>query len=267
MLLTGLHASMRESAFDTALRVPVPPDAVGADWWAGQESGDNREGWEDSAASMSHAGGVAEQPIGEAAVEEDESVYLHENRVALNIAGLPVDNSNASCAGSLAVTDTRLVWIPENESQLDAAFSMRVRDIALHALARDADSFDQPCIVCQVLGHPPSRFENSHTNAGKAALAQSDGEDRGDDDADDVEPSFELRLIPSDDTRLHFVYDAITTVAELNPDTDVSDADEHVESAEEGGEDDSEGDDDVIDWDSKLVGHVPSGTDQDDDPV
>jgi len=171
--------------------------------------------------------------------EMDESTLMEDEekqRVELNTelrAGSPPRSLGV---GELSVTTRRLLWQGQS-----ALYAVWLKDIAMHAIARDESAFDKPCLYCQVRGEPP----------------QLDGESEGAREADEEEEkeeeeeaTFEMRVLPATEGSLDDLYRAVTAVAEMNP-----------SESESGSED--EGGSDGVDWDAKLV--APSDEDEDED--
>ena len=200
--------------------------------------------------------------------EEVKNSFLRESGISLYIG----EQRNVGENGQMIVSATRLIWSKSDNADA-RVLALNVKDIAIHAIARGAG-----CILCQALGEPPTAsggFDqclkeqkkngdqsdtNGHENWGCAAHDGQQDEDDENDEEETSEQSFELRIVPSDASRLKAIYDAITSAAEINPDS--GDEDNDDDEYEEGGNDNDDDNDGVPDWDSKLVDNVQqlSGT-------
>eukprot|EP01068_Selenidium_serpulae_P005060 Selendium_serpulae@DN3853_c0_g1_i1.p1 len=127
-----------------------------------------------------------------------DPLLLDDEQVTLTVkgCGLAVDSQATGTSpattwpGDLFVTTKRLVWLAKNEVEMGLGCDFQ--SIGLHALSRDAASFPQPCIYCQVasagalhaaLGLPaPLRVANrsaATTATGGDTTTGDDGEEEG----------------------------------------------------------------------------------------
>ena len=113
-------------------------------------------------------------------------------------------NSTSAGKGKLFITTQRLAWLPDApESQ---GYAIEYPNIALHAVCRDPDAFELPCIFCQ--------------------LNIQDCEDESATDAENATVISELRLVPANATSLDAIFAAMSACAELHPDPAMEDDDE-----------------------------------------
>mmetsp|Transcript_17044 Transcript_17044/g.47600 ORF Transcript_17044/g.47600 Transcript_17044/m.47600 type:complete len:232 (-) Transcript_17044:664-1359(-) len=121
---------------------------------------------------------------------------------------LLVDGTRSEGVGTIHLTTRRVVWI----SQADQArgFAVGYRTIMVHAVSRDLENFDQPCIFLQL----DSGFED--------AGGEDEEEEGGDSEAGEVS---ELRIVLTDPDQLEAVFEAMSECAALNPDSDMEEDD------------------------------------------
>lgn len=131
---------------------------------------------------------------------EGEVVRHEEPNTQLVLGSTPVAGQ-----GKLYITTARLAWVPDAEG--GQGFAVQYPDIVLHAICRDPEAYDKPCIFAQ--------------------LATED--DAGDDDAS--EAISELRLVPSDAAALDAIFEAMSACAELHPDAAMDDGDDDDDAA------------------------------------
>lgn len=149
---------------------------------------------EDGVASSSVVTPLAPGAAGALALFEGEVVRLEEPGTQLVLGGA------AAGPGKLFVTTQRLAWMPDAPG--GQGFAIRYPDIVLHAVCRDADAYDAPCIFCQ--------------------LNSGDADDDMAGDAGDASAS-ELRLVPANAAALDTIFEAMSACAELHPDAAADD--------------------------------------------
>ena len=135
---------------------------------------------------------------------EGEVVRHEEPNTQLVLGSAPVAGQ-----GKLYITTSRLAWVPDAEG--GQGFAVQYPDIVLHAICRDPEAYDKPCIFAQLATE----------------------EDAGDDDA--AEAISELRLVPSDAAALDAIFEAMSACAELHPDAAMDDGEDDDDSAMMGG--------------------------------
>jgi len=133
------------------------------------------------------------QPFG--GVEGDEIVLYTLEAVECHVSREAEDEENAReflGGGYLTVTSRRVLWDGGAEG-----FSLEMRLIGLHAVARDPTAVPAPCLYAQILldSFPPGNH-----------------------------PS-ELFLVPRDPESLNDIFEAFSRSAALNPDVETADDD------------------------------------------
>ncbi|KAG2426856.1 hypothetical protein HYH02_014709 [Chlamydomonas schloesseri] len=117
------------------------------------------------------------------------------------------DDLNAG-KGVLHLTTRRVVWV--SSSSGGPAFALRYPQIVMHAVSRDPSSYAKPCIYLQL-------------DEGSEDMAMGGGDDEeggeGEEDAGDV--SAEVRLVPSDESKVDDMFKVLCDCAALNPDSEV----------------------------------------------
>ena len=97
------------------------------------------------------------------------------------------------------------MWI--NQEDQSQAFAVGYRAIMVHAVSRDPQAFDMPCIFVQL----DSDFDEAPND---------DDNEIEDGAAEDVS---ELRLAPADPDEVESIFQAMSDCAAMNPDSDVDD--------------------------------------------
>jgi hypothetical protein len=113
--------------------------------------------------------------------------------------------SKSAGTGTLFVTTERLAWVPQ--SAPGQGFVLLWPDIVLHAICRDPEAYDKPCVFCQLA--------SSDEDADAEGVSVS--ADAG---------SSEVRLVPADTGALETIFEAMSACAELHPDMEDDDDDE-----------------------------------------
>lgn len=111
-------------------------------------------------------------------------------------------NSSTAGLGRLFVTTHRLAWVPDAAAA--QGFAIEYPNIVLHAVCRDSDAYDAPCIFCQ-LATDSGVDEDDMEGAGGSTEAQ------------------ELRLVPDNALALDAIFEAMSACAELHPDAGMDD--------------------------------------------
>mmetsp|Transcript_42580 Transcript_42580/g.109006 ORF Transcript_42580/g.109006 Transcript_42580/m.109006 type:complete len:224 (-) Transcript_42580:473-1144(-) len=159
-------------------------------------------------AGLDHGASTPFSPLSSAAAtaaiagqfaSEDETVHKSVGDVTLLIGA-----SRDEGVGNLLITTKRLLWTSNTDQS--KAFSVGYKAIIVHAISRDVQSFDRPCIYVQ--------------------LDEEYGDDQGDDDEEEgagESAVSELRLAPADPDHLEHIFQAMSECAAMNPDSDMDD--------------------------------------------
>ncbi|KAL1337771.1 hypothetical protein AAHE18_10G162600 [Arachis hypogaea] len=122
-----------------------------------------------------------------------------------------------------------MIWLSDVDNT--KGYAIDFLSISLHAVSRDPDAYPHPCLYTQI-----------DTNAEEDGSENSDSESS---DIQDLSRITEMRLIPSDPSQLDTLFQVFCECAELNPEPNDEEGEEHdwVFSADqmEGEEEEEEG--------------------------
>jgi nucleotide-sensitive chloride channel 1A len=109
--------------------------------------------------------------------------------------------------GTLYITTKRLIWLSDVDKQ--KGYAVDFLSISLHAVSRDPDAYQLPCIYAQIEtvesdGYGDELEDQNSTNGENLDLSQVT----------------EIRLVPSDPSTLDDIFKVLCTCAELNPEPD-----------------------------------------------
>ena len=151
-------------------------------------------------------------------LRESEEVERVFERVELAFHTAKIESS----AVTLYVTTQRLILLLEDKPGVVYDFDPQY--IVLHAVTRDADCYPKPCIYCQL-----DNYNDFSDNNDDDDDEEDDNEDANDDSNDkksskkhavdySLNPS-EMFLVPSDESDITTLFDALSRLAFLNPDS------------------------------------------------
>ncbi|XLS77897.1 hypothetical protein HN51_062122 [Arachis hypogaea] len=150
--------------------------------------------------------------------ENGEELMHMQRGVDLVLANLPPISSGT-------------LYITTNDVDNTKGYAVDFLSISLHAVSRDPDAYPHPCLYTQI-----------DINAEEDGSENSDSESS---DIQDLSRITEMRLIPSDPTQLDTLFQVFCECAELNPEPNDEEGEEHdwVFSADqmEGEEEEEEG--------------------------
>ncbi|XP_057740755.1 chloride conductance regulatory protein ICln-like isoform X1 [Arachis stenosperma] len=156
--------------------------------------------------------------------ENGEELMHMQRGVDLVLANLPPISS-----GTLYITTKQVIWLSDVDNT--KGYAIDFLSISLHAVSRDPDAYPYPCLYTQI-----------DTNAEEDGSESSDSESS---DIQDLSRITEMRLIPSDPSQLDTLFQVFCECAELNPEPNDEEGEEHdwVFSADqmEGEEEEEEG--------------------------
>lgn len=109
--------------------------------------------------------------------------------------------------GVLHVTTRRLVWFGDD----GAGFEVPFQALTMHAVSTDTSEGFKPCIYAQVEGLVPEGFGENDDDENE------DDDEDGDDEFDDTT---ELRLAPTDSSKLNDLFKTLCECAAMNPDSE-----------------------------------------------
>ncbi|XP_028786243.1 chloride conductance regulatory protein ICln isoform X2 [Neltuma alba] len=113
--------------------------------------------------------------------------------------------------GTLYVSNKKLIWL----SDVDEAkgYAVDFLSVSLHAVSRDPEAYPIPCIYTQIETEPDGD--------------ESDNSDSESNDTLDLSRIREMRLIPSDPNQLDSLFEIFCECAELNPEPNDEEGEEH----------------------------------------
>lgn len=166
-------------------------------------------------------GDGAGQPVLNA--DNGEELMHVESGVAIVLGNHPPESP-----GTLFISTKQVIWL----SDVDRAkgYAVDFLSVSLHAVSRDPEAYSSPCIYTQI-----ETEEND---------ADSEGSDSECDGTLDLSKITEMRLVPSDPSQLETLFEMFCGCAELNPEPNDEEEEEHnwIFSADQM-EDDATGED------------------------
>ena len=109
--------------------------------------------------------------------------------------------------GVLHVTTRRLVWFGDD----GAGFEVPFQALTMHAVSTDTSEGFKPCIYAQVEGLVPEGFGENDDD---------ENEDDDEDGDDEFGDTTELRLAPTDSSKLNDLFKTLCECAAMNPDSE-----------------------------------------------
>jgi hypothetical protein len=166
------------------------------------------------------------------------------------------DEEDALKYGTLVITNRRLLLVhgglddESSSGETSDVFSVATRQIVLHGISTDVNSFPKPCMYCQLDGDNEGENDGFTGVGGASAYFQSQGgaseSGSGDDedsevdeeDEEESENGFEeLYIVPRSEDKLSEMFDALSKSALENPDEDDESDDDLVNEDEDEAED------------------------------
>ncbi|KAK9143368.1 hypothetical protein Syun_012768 [Stephania yunnanensis] len=148
--------------------------------------------------------GVGE-PVLDTANEED---LMHvQPGVAIVLGARPPESP-----GTLYISNKQVVWLSDVDKE--RGYAVDFLAISLHAVSRDPEAYPSPCIYAQIETGADEDVDS----------ADSDAECN---ESLDVSQITEMRLVPSDHSQLEALFDIFCECAELNPEPDEEQEEEH----------------------------------------
>ncbi|EAL65434.1 hypothetical protein DDB_G0284021 [Dictyostelium discoideum AX4] len=139
---------------------------------------------------------------------EDEEVFFDLDNTTLYIG------SQSLGEGHIYVTNKNVHWISKNNI---TKYTFNFYSIGLNAVFSKTDEFPSS-VYCQVDEIVTVAENNENSDKIKDEEDQDEDEENSGDVDDDVYT--EIRFIPSDDSKIHSIYDALCKGALLNPDSE-----------------------------------------------
>ncbi|KAF7836379.1 chloride conductance regulatory protein ICln [Senna tora] len=113
--------------------------------------------------------------------------------------------------GTLYISTKQLIWLSDVDK--DKSYAVDFLSLSLHAVSRDPEAYPVPCIYTQI--------------ESEADEDESDNSDSECNDTLDLSKIREMRLVPSDPTQLDTLFEIFCECAELNPEPNDEDGEEH----------------------------------------
>ncbi|XP_061359400.1 chloride conductance regulatory protein ICln isoform X2 [Gastrolobium bilobum] len=114
--------------------------------------------------------------------------------------------------GTLYITTKQIIWLSDVDNT--KGYAVDFLSISLHAVSRDPEAYPVPCLYTQI--ETEADDEDNSDN--------SDSECNGVQDLSNIR---EMRLVPSDPTQLDAMFEVFCECAELNPEPNDEEGEEH----------------------------------------
>ncbi|KAF7824935.1 chloride conductance regulatory protein ICln [Senna tora] len=115
--------------------------------------------------------------------------------------------------GTLYISTRQVIWLSDVDK--DKGYAVDFLSMSLHAVSRDPEAYPVPCIYALVF------IET------EADQDESDNSDSEHNDTLDLSKIREMRLIPSDPSQLDTLFETFCECAELNPEPNDEEGEEH----------------------------------------
>ncbi|KAF9617808.1 hypothetical protein IFM89_038990 [Coptis chinensis] len=132
--------------------------------------------------------------------------------VQSNVSIVLGNNPAPDSPGTLYISTKKMVWLSDVDKE--KGYAVDFLSISLHATSRDPETFPSPCIYAQI-----------ETEAGEDD--ESEGSDSEGNETMDLSKITDMRLVPSDPNVLDALFDFFCECAELNPEPNEEQEEEH----------------------------------------
>ncbi|TKY68030.1 Chloride conductance regulatory protein ICln [Spatholobus suberectus] len=112
--------------------------------------------------------------------------------------------------GTLYITTKQVIWVSDVDKT--KGYAVDFLSISLHAISRDPDAYPLPCLYTQI---DTEEADEDHSDSESNHIQQ------------DLSNITEMRLIPSDPTQLDALFAIFCQCAELNPEPNDEEGEEH----------------------------------------
>ncbi|KAI7733142.1 hypothetical protein M8C21_013295 [Ambrosia artemisiifolia] len=138
--------------------------------------------------------------------------------------------------GTLYISTKRVVWLSDTDTT--KGYSVDFLSVSLHAVSRDPEAFQSPCLYTQIDNGDEGDESESCDSESSETL--------------DLSKVSEMRLVPSDPTQLDTIFNIFCECAELNPEPVEEDEEQHnwIFSADQLG---AAVDGDGLEWDDAQI--------------
>ncbi|PWA55687.1 ICln [Artemisia annua] len=122
-------------------------------------------------------------------------------RVQPNVS-IVLGNHAPESNGTLYISSKQVVWL--SDADRAKGYAVDFVSVSLHAVSRDPEAFESPCIYTQIdTGDEDDESESSDSESSETPM--------------DLSKITEMRLVPSDPTQLDTIFEVFCECAELNP--------------------------------------------------
>ncbi|CAL0311243.1 unnamed protein product [Lupinus luteus] len=151
---------------------------------------------------------TARTETGEAVLDADNGEELIHIQPSIHIV---FNNLSPFSNGTLYISTKQVIWLSDEDKS--KGYAVDFLSISLHAVSTDPEAYPLPCIYTQI--------DND---------ADEDDSDDSDSECNvihDLSKIREMRLIPSDPTQLDTLFEVFCECAELNPEPNDEEEEEH----------------------------------------
>ncbi|RZB93490.1 Chloride conductance regulatory protein ICln isoform B [Glycine soja] len=174
---------------------------------------------------------------GEPVLDSDSGEELMQVQAGIDIV---LGDLPRQSPGTLYITNKQVIWL----SDLDKTkgYAVDFLSISLHAVSRDPEAYPLPCLYTQI---DTGEADDDHTDSESIHIPQ------------DLSNIAEMRLIPSDPTQLDSLFAIFCQCAELNPEPNDGEGEEHgwFFSADQMGDEEAEEEGYISHHPANSIGH------------
>ncbi|KAL2341111.1 hypothetical protein Fmac_009051 [Flemingia macrophylla] len=138
--------------------------------------------------------------------ENGEELMRVQPGVGIALADRPCESP-----GTLYITNKQVIWV--NDVDRTKGYAIDFLSISLHAISRDPETYPVPCLYTQIDTEEEADEDHSDSESNQSQQNLSN--------------ITEMRLIPSDPTQLDTLFETFCRCAELNPEPNGEEEEEH----------------------------------------
>ncbi|KAJ7949620.1 chloride conductance regulatory protein ICln [Quillaja saponaria] len=149
-------------------------------------------------------------------------------------------NRPRESAGTLYISTKQVIWL--SDADRAKGYAVDFLSLSLHAVSTDPEAYPSPCLYTQI-----------ETEAEDDDSDSSDSESSGTLDLSKIR---EMRLVPSDPIQLDTLFQVFCECAELNPEPNDEEGEEHnwIFGADQMEDEEAEGEDDISQNPTNSIG-------------
>ncbi|KAK1431577.1 hypothetical protein QVD17_08037 [Tagetes erecta] len=122
-----------------------------------------------------------------------------------------IANRSPQSPGTLYISTKQVVWLSDTE--ITKGYSVDFFSVSLHAVSRDPEAFESPCLYMQIdTGDEGDESESCDSESSETL---------------DLSKITEMRLVPSDPMQLDTIFNIFCQCAELNPEPVEEEEEQH----------------------------------------